>query len=284
MRSTPYIMKKGGVLLGIKIAFAALIGIVAGRILGMAPIEGGFFAGLSVLAIVAALNDTNGGLYISLMGQYGRKKDAGAYSIMSLKSGPLLTMVTLGIAGLAAFPWQALVGAILPLALGMLVGNLDPKMRALLAPAVPAMVPFLGLELGLTINLTSVVDAGLLGILLGLFVVLGGGLVLFIADKISGGDGVSGPAAATTAGNAALVPPSLPRPTPSTLLPRRPPPSSSPPPPSSPQFCAPSSRPPGHGASTGTHRAHPPRTPPDETLPPMPVPHPPRQHHALPPT
>ncbi|MBS9376541.1 2-keto-3-deoxygluconate permease [Rhodococcus sp. B50] len=206
VRSTPYIMKKGGVLLGSKIAFAALIGIVAGRLLGEAPIESGFFAGLSVLAIVAALNDTNGGLYISLMGQYGRKKDAGAYSIMSLESGPFLTMVTLGIAGLAAFPWQALVGAILPLALGMLVGNLDPKMRALLAPAVPAMVPFLGLALGLTINLNSVVTAGLLGIVLGLFVVLVGGLVLFLADKLSGGDGVAGLAAATTAGNAALVP------------------------------------------------------------------------------
>jgi 2-keto-3-deoxygluconate permease len=182
------------------------VGVVLGRLLGEAPIAGGLLAGLSVLAVVAALNDTNGGMYMSLMGQFGRNRDVGAYSVMSLESGPFLTMVTLGIAGLAAFPWQALVGAILPLVLGMLLGNLDPAMRKFLAPAVPALVPFLGLTLGLTINLRAVWQAGLLGILLGLFVVLIGGAVLLLADKLTGGDGIAGLAAATTAGNAAVVP------------------------------------------------------------------------------
>jgi 2-keto-3-deoxygluconate permease len=206
LKATPYILKKGGVLLGSKIVFAAIVGIVLGRFLGEAPISSGLLAGLSVLAVVAALSDTNGGLYISLMGQFGRNRDVGAYSVMSLESGPFLTMVILGIAGLSAFPWQALVGAILPLALGMLLGNLDPAMRRFLAPAVPALVPFLGLTLGLTINLAAVWRAGLLGIGLGLFVVLVGGAVLLLADKLTRGDGIAGLAAATTAGNAAVVP------------------------------------------------------------------------------
>jgi 2-keto-3-deoxygluconate permease len=206
LRATPYIAKKGGALLASKIVFAAVVGIVLGHFWGEAPISGGLLAGMSVLAVVAALNDTNGGLYMSLMGQFGRNRDVGAYSVMSLESGPFLTMVTLGIAGLSAFPWQALVGAILPLALGMLLGNLDPAMRKFLAPAVPALVPFLGLTLGLTINLTAVWQAGLLGIGLGLFVVICGGAVLLLADKLTGGDGIAGLAAATTAGNAAVVP------------------------------------------------------------------------------
>ncbi|MFJ3213736.1 2-keto-3-deoxygluconate permease [Streptomyces flaveolus] len=206
VKATPYIAKKGGVLLGSKVLFAMLVGIVLGRLLGESPVSGGAFAGLSTLAVVAALNDTNGGLYMSLMAQFGRKRDVGAYSVMSLESGPFLTMVTLGAAGLSAFPWQTLVGAILPLVLGMLVGNLDPEMRRFLAPAVPALVPFLGLSLGLTLNLTAVWKAGLLGIGLGLFVVLAGGAVLLLADKASGGDGIAGLAAATTAGNAAVVP------------------------------------------------------------------------------
>jgi 2-keto-3-deoxygluconate permease len=88
----------------------------------------------------------------------------------------------------------------------MLLGNLDPAMRKFLAPAVPALVPFLGLTLGLTINLTAVWKAGLLGIGLGLFVVICGGAVLLLADKLTGGDGIAGLAAATTAGNAAVVP------------------------------------------------------------------------------
>ncbi|MFE3856149.1 2-keto-3-deoxygluconate permease [Streptomyces griseorubiginosus] len=206
VKATPYIAKKGGVLLGTKVVFALVVGIVLGRLLGESPVSGGVFAGLSTLAVVAALNDTNGGLYMSLMAQFGRKRDVGAYSVMSLESGPFLTMVTLGVAGLSAFPWQTLVGAILPLVLGMLLGNLDPEMRLFLAPAVPAIVPFLGLSLGLTLNLTAVWEAGLLGVGLGLFVVLVGGAVLLLADRASGGDGIAGLAAATTAGNAAVVP------------------------------------------------------------------------------
>jgi 2-keto-3-deoxygluconate permease len=206
VKATPYIAKKGGALLGSKIVFAAIVGIILGRFLGEAPVASGFFAGLSVLAVVAALNDTNGGMYMSLMGQFGRNRDVGAYSVMSLESGPFLTMVTLGIAGLSAFPWQALVGAILPLLLGMLLGNLDPAMRKFLAPVVPALVPFLGLTLGFTNDLTAVWRAGLLGVVLGLFVVFVGGAVLLLADKLTKGDGIAGLAAATTAGNAAVVP------------------------------------------------------------------------------
>lgn len=206
VRATPYIAKKGGALLFSKVVFAALVGIVAGRLMGELPVGGGLFAGLSTLAVVAALNDTNGGLYMSLMSQFGRNRDVGAYSVMSLESGPFLTMVTLGVAGLSAFPWQTLLGAILPLALGMLLGNFDPAMRKFLAPAVPVIVPFLGLSLGLTINLGAVWRAGLLGIVLGLFVVVVGGAVLLLADKVTGGDGIAGLAAATTAGNAAVVP------------------------------------------------------------------------------
>jgi 2-keto-3-deoxygluconate permease len=206
VRATAYIAKKGGTLLGSKIVFAAIVGIVLGRFMSEAPISGGLLSGLSVLAVVAALSDTNGGLYMSLMGQFGRNRDVGAYSVMSLESGPFLTMLILGIAGLSAFPWQALVGAVLPLVLGMVLGNLDPAMRKFLAPAVPALVPFLGLTLGLTINLTAVWQAGLLGLALGLFVVLVGGAVLLLADKLSRGDGIAGLAAATTAGNAAVVP------------------------------------------------------------------------------
>lgn len=54
------------------------------------------FAGLSVLALVSAMDMTNGGLYASLMNQYGTKEESGAFVLMSLESGPLMTMVILG--------------------------------------------------------------------------------------------------------------------------------------------------------------------------------------------
>ena len=47
---------------------------------------------------------------------------------------------------------------------------------------------------------------GLLGLALGLAVLVISSLVMFAADRISGGKGVAGLAAAATAGNAAAVP------------------------------------------------------------------------------
>ncbi len=97
LETTPYLLKKGGVLLGVKILCGVVAGLVLGRFLGERPVAGGFFAGLSALAVVAAINDTNGGLYMALMAQYGKPRDVGAYAVMSLESGPFLTMLMLGV-------------------------------------------------------------------------------------------------------------------------------------------------------------------------------------------
>ncbi len=206
VRATPYILKKGGALFGTKVLMGILFGFILGHLIGEAPISAGMFAGLSTLALVAAMNDTNGGLYMALMGQYGRPDDVGAYSIMSLESGPFLTMLTLGVAGLSSFPWQTMVGAILPLVFGMILGNLDKNMRDFLGRAVPVMIPFFGFALGAGLDLHKVWTAGLLGLALGVAVVLVTGTALFFADRLTGGNGVAGVAAASTAGNAAAVP------------------------------------------------------------------------------
>jgi len=206
LRATPYILKKGGALLGTKLLCGAALGMMTAYFVPNGMVESGFFAGISVLAVVAAINDTNGGMYMALIGQFGKAEDAAAYSIMSLESGPFLTMVTLGVAGLAMFPWQAFVGTIAPLVLGMILGNLDREMRDFLSRAVAVMIPFFAFALGNSLNLASVWRAGLLGLLMGVAVVVVTGAALIIADKLTGGNGVAGIAAATTAGNAAAVP------------------------------------------------------------------------------
>jgi 2-keto-3-deoxygluconate permease len=206
LKATPYILKKGGALLGAKLLCGAGLGLFAAQFIPQTGISAGLFAGLSVLAIVAAMNDTNGGLYMALIGQFGKNEDVAAYSIMSLESGPFFSMVTLGVAGLAAFPLPAFIGTILPLILGMVLGNLDREMREFLARAVPVMIPFFAFALGNTVNFLNVWKAGLLGILMGVGVVVVTGAVLIIADKVTGGNGVAGIAAASTAGNAAAVP------------------------------------------------------------------------------
>ena len=58
----PQVAGKGGVLLGAKVAMGVMAALVMGHFLGTKPIETGLLAGLSTLAVVAAINDTNGGL------------------------------------------------------------------------------------------------------------------------------------------------------------------------------------------------------------------------------
>lgn len=206
VHSIPQVARRGGLLLATKIGLGIVAGIVLGHFLGEQPVASGWFAGISTLAVVAAINDTNGGLYMALMGQYGTTEEAAAYSVMSLESGPFLTMVTLGVAGLSSFPWQALLGAILPLVLGILLGNLDAEMRDFLSRAVPVLIPFFAFALGATLDLHHLWTAGLLGAALGITVIAISCPVLLLVDRAAGGKGTAGIAAATTAGNAAAVP------------------------------------------------------------------------------
>jgi 2-keto-3-deoxygluconate permease len=200
----PQVAGKGGVLLAAKVGLGVIAALVVGHFLGTEPVKTGLLAGLSTLAVVVALNDTNGGLYMALMGRYGTPQEMGAYSVMSLESGPFITMMTLG--GVLAFPWQTLLGAILPLLAGIVLGNLDRDMRAFLGGAAPALIPFFAFAIGSSLNLTMLWQAGLLGIALGAMVLVVSSIAMLAADKISGGKGVAGLAAAATAGNAAAVP------------------------------------------------------------------------------
>lgn len=98
-----------------------------------------------MLAIVCAMDMTNGGLYASLMQTYGTKEEAGAFVLTSIESGPLMSMVILGASGVAHFEPQIFIGAILPFVVGFALGNLDSKLRVLFAPGSVLMIPFLPL-------------------------------------------------------------------------------------------------------------------------------------------
>ena len=88
----------------------------------------------------------------------------------------------------------------------MLIGNLDREMREFLSRAIPVLIPFFAFALGANLDLAKVWQAGLLGLGLGVAVVVVTGIPLFFADRLTGGSGVAGVAAASTAGNAVAVP------------------------------------------------------------------------------
>ena len=172
LSATGTVLRKSGTLVVTKIAVAWVVAAIASRIIPEHGVEVGFFAGLSTLALVAAMDMTNGGLYASIMQQYGTKEEAGAFVLMSLESGPLMTMIILGTAGIASFEPHVFVGAVLPFLVGFALGNLDPELREFFSKAVQTLIPFFAFALGNTIDLTVIAQTGLLGILLGVAVII----------------------------------------------------------------------------------------------------------------
>ncbi|WP_039055248.1 2-keto-3-deoxygluconate transporter [Enterobacter sp. Bisph1] len=207
LSATGTVLRKSGTLVVTKIAVAWIVAAVASRLIPAHGVEVGFFAGLSTLALVASMDMTNGGLYASIMQQYGTKEEAGAFVLMSLESGPLMTMIILGTAGIASFEPHVFVGAVLPFLVGFALGNLDAELREFFGKAVQTLIPFFAFALGNTIDLGVIAQTGLLGILLGLSVIVITGIPLIIADKmIGGGDGTAGLAASSSAGAAVATP------------------------------------------------------------------------------
>ncbi len=202
VKDMPAVLKRGGVLLVAKFLIGAGIGIAVGKMFG----DAGFF-GLSTLAIVSAVTNSNGSVYLTLMGNYGDRADAGCFPLLALNDGPFFTLVALGASGLANIPIMSLVAAIIPVALGMVIGNLDHGMRDIFAPMGTAIIPLIGFALGTGINLMNIVKGGVSGILLGLITVFVGGAFIVLCDRfISRRPGYAGWAVATTAGNAVAVP------------------------------------------------------------------------------
>ena len=200
LNAAPRMLKRGFGIMAVKLAVA--IGIA----LAVARLAGGSLFGFSTLALMVALSDTNGGMFMALTSVMGDEDDVGTYVPQSIETGPFITMVFLVGAGLANIPWIAMVSVIAPIFVGAILGNLDKDLRAFFAKHEPIVVPFMAFTLGQNINLNNVVTAGFSGILLGVFVCVVTGAVCILADRLLGGTGIAGAAASSTAGNAAAVP------------------------------------------------------------------------------
>lgn len=201
----PKVVKRGGILLVSKFIIGAAIGIAVGKIFGFAGV-----LGLTTLAIISAVTNSNGSVYLALMKTYGDTTDCAAMALLALNDlndGPLLTLIALGASGLANVPFMALVATVIPIIVGMIIGNLDKSMRDFMAPAGDILIPFVGFTLGAGINLSNVLKGGVPGVVLGLISVFVGGAFIVFCDRVIGRrPGYAGWAVATTAGNAVAVP------------------------------------------------------------------------------
>ena len=148
--------------------------------------------GLSSLAIIGAVTNSNGVIYATLANEYGEESDVGATSILALNDGPFFTMIALGASGLGTFPVKDMISCMVPM---------------ILAPGMVLLPPFNGFTLGAGMNLFNIAKAGLSGIVLGLMTLVVTGLISFVIySLLRRRPDPMGAAIGTTAGVAASTP------------------------------------------------------------------------------
>jgi 2-keto-3-deoxygluconate permease len=188
--------------------FKFLVAVACGYALAITsdPFEG--WLGLSLMTVIAAMSNTNGGLYLALTGMYGDRSDMGAISVISLNNGPFLTLLALGMLG-ERFPIAAFLGVLAPMVLGFCLGQASEDIRRFLAPGEKLCIPFFAFALGTTMNLGVFLDPDALlgGAVLGISTVAFTGTAATIALRLLGErTSIAGFAAASTAGNAIQTP------------------------------------------------------------------------------
>lgn len=97
----PESLKVGTIDTFVKFAWGVGVGLLVAEYCG----HNGLW-GISSLAIIYSMTNSNGGLYAALTSHFGEKSEVGAIAMLSLNDGPVLTMVALGTAGIATVPYE----------------------------------------------------------------------------------------------------------------------------------------------------------------------------------
>jgi 2-keto-3-deoxygluconate permease len=206
VRSAGMSVYKGSLLTASKVLIGTGFGVLFARIFGPEVT----LLGVTPLALISALGNNNGGLYTALAAKYGDKSDVGGIAVLSATDGPFFEMMLMGAVGVAAIPGMTLLATVLPILVGMLLGNLDDKIKDFLKPGMTISIFFFAFPLGAGLSLRTFIVTGAPGIFLALLALSTGIISYFIykllVPRKNRRTGAAGAAVGTTAGNAIATP------------------------------------------------------------------------------
>lgn len=195
-------LKRGGVLCIAKVCIGFAAGLFVLRLFG----QDGFW-GISAVAFTVAMVSTNPGVYIALAEQYGDGADKAAFGLLNVVAVPATPILVMGAASGAGIDYMSVVATLTPFVIGMIVGNLDPKIRGLMAPGTPIALPFLGFCFGASVNLRDAALAGISGLVLAAaFLIINVGIMLAVDRLVLRRPGYASVATCSVAGISVVVP------------------------------------------------------------------------------
>lgn len=166
--------------------------------------------GISTLAFVTTMTSVNTAIYLLTAQEYGTALDTGAYGMFGIFALPVLPAIFYSFVSSAAtgagIDWTPVLSILIPLAIGMVLGNIDYNFSKLFTPGISALLPILGWNLGQGINLVEAVRAGVPGLLLTFFFVLTSLTLYWLDGKVLKNDGLFGLSLITVAGLSTSTP------------------------------------------------------------------------------
>lgn len=195
------LFKRHGVLLVVKFILTVGFSLLFIALFG----QGGIF-GISALAFVVAMCSMNPALYVSLANDFGDDVDKAAIGLVGLFGIPAVPMFIYAISGQGEIDWLPIISTILPLILGMILGNLDKDFSKIFGTGVTVLLPLLGWNIGQGMNLIEGLQSGFYGIILvALFYLLMTPIVL-VDQKLLKNDGIAALSMNSVAGVSASFP------------------------------------------------------------------------------
>ncbi len=184
-----------GVLLLAKFVIAGGISLLYISLFGQSGVMG-----ISALAFTITICSINPAVYLSLMQQYGNEQDTAVYGITGLFSIAAVPMIIYGIASGGGMDWTPVISTLIPMAAGVVFGNLDPNFRAFFMPALPGLTFLMGWNLGYGLNLIDALQAGGGGLILAVLFYIINFSMLLIDRFVLKNDGTVGATFMTVAG------------------------------------------------------------------------------------
>lgn len=163
--------------------------------------------GISLIAFIASTTSMNPSIFLAVMEDFGDEVDTSAFGLISLLATPVIPLLIFSLTQPTKIDILPIVSIVVPLILGVIVGNLDPDLGSFMASGMPFTIFMLGWCVGARIDLLEAFRAGFAGIVMVvLYYVLTVLPVLLFEKKIQKRSGLSTFGISTMAGLSASVP------------------------------------------------------------------------------
>ncbi|MCW6700985.1 2-keto-3-deoxygluconate permease [Anaerococcus sp. NML200537] len=161
LKTLGQVFKRTGLLALVKTAIVVGFGFLYFKFFGLDGI-----LGLSTLAIIVGLASTNPSLYLALEGEYGSAVDQAGFGILAIMCTPAYPLLLFGLIQSSPINWMNIISTLIPLVLGLILGNIDKKFGEFMKPGLALSLPLMGWSFGYGINIIEAAKSGFTGILL----------------------------------------------------------------------------------------------------------------------